>query len=73
MFTVMDTMLETLFFFYKIPSSGQSLGQKMLKTALRFTMDSADPVLYGFCDINVKVLQVRTHKQALPEHTRNIF
>lgn len=69
MFTVMDTMLEILFFFYKTPSSGQ----KMLKTALRLTMDSADQVLYGFCDIKVKVLQVRTHKQALPERTRNTF
>lgn len=73
MFTVLDTMLEILFFFYKTPSSGQSLGQKMLKTALRLMMDSADPVLYGFCNINVKVLQVRTHKQALPERTRNTF
>lgn len=47
----------------------------MLKKAFSLTVASADPVLIGFYDRNLKVLQVRTQfqKQARPEPTRNSF
>lgn len=69
MSTVMDTMLETLLFFYKTPPSGQSLSQNVLKTALRLTVDGAYPVFYGLCDMNAKLLHTSESEpyQSAPE------